>query len=159
MGHRIAAVSALLTFLLVVVLCPSSAQQVQAPASDSVEELQSQMNAILESAKTNHSKKNLDPKRFDDLVSNLRIPANSNWFSVEFGDEIGAKLASEYGRSWGSFQDALTRGFSGAADSKPKKTLVTAFGSSSPFGKTNMTSIQQSAKSSLALYEVVVETG
>ena len=159
MSQRIAAVIAVLTLLCGIVLHPSSAQEMPATVADSAEGLQSQIETILESAENHHSKKNHDSKTFEDLISDLRIPENSNWFASKFGNDLGAKLATEYGRSWDSFQDALTRSFLGAAKSKPKQTLATVFGSSSPFAQANMTSIQQSAESSLTLYEITLLTG
>ncbi len=159
MSHRIAAIIAVLTLLCGIVLHSSSAQEVPATVADSAEGLQSQIETILESAKNHHSKRKHDSKTFEDLISDLRIPEKSNWFASKFGDDLGAKLATEYSRSWDSFQDTLTRSFLGAVESKPKQTLVTLFGSSSPFARANMTSIQQGAASSLTLYEITLLTG
>ena len=159
MSHRIAAIIAVLTLLCGIVLHSSSPQGVPATVADSAEGLQSQIETILESAKNHHSKRKHDSKTFEDLISDLRIPEKSNWFASKFGDDLGAKLATEYSRSWDSFQDTLTRSFLGAVQSKPKQTLVTLFGSSSPFAQANMTSIQQGAASSLTLYEITLLTG
>ncbi|HKV05528.1 MAG TPA: energy transducer TonB [Candidatus Acidoferrales bacterium] len=159
MSHRIAAIIAVLTLLCGIVLHPSSAQEVPVTVADSAEGLQSQIETVLEAAKNHHSKGEHDSKTFEDLISDLRIPEKSNWFASKFGDDLGAKLVLEYGRSWDSFQDTLTRSFLGAVASKPKQTLVTLFGSSSPFAQANMTSIQQGAESSLTLYEITLLTG
>ena len=159
MSHRIGAIIAVLTLVCGIVLHLSSAQEVPATVADSAESLQSQTETILESARNHHSKKKHDSKTFEDLISDLRIPEKSNWFASKFGDELGAKLATEYSRSWDSFQDTLTRSFLGAVESKPKQTLVTLFGSSSSFAQANMTSIQQGAESSLTLYEITLLTG
>jgi TonB family protein len=158
MSHRIAAVTAVLTLLCGIVLRSSSAQEVPATVANSAEGLQSQIGTILESAKNHHSKKKQDSKTFDDLINDLRIPENSNWLASKFGGDLGTKLATEYSRSWDSFQDALTRSFLDAVESKPKQTLVTVFGSSR-FDQANMTSIQQGAESSLTLYEITLLTG
>ena len=158
MSHRIAAIIAVLTLLCGIVLHSSSAQAAPTTVADSTEGLQAQIDTILESAK-NHSKKKHDSKTFEDLLSDLRIPEKSNWFVSKFGEDLGKKLATEYSRSWDSFQDTLTRSFLGAVESKPKQTLVTVFGSSSPFAQANMTSIQQGAVSSFALYEITLLTG
>ena len=114
MSHRIAAIIAVLTLLCGILLHSSSAQELPATVADSAEGLQSQIEAILESAKNHHSKKNHLSKTFEDLISDLRIPENSNWFASKFGDDLGAKLATEYSRSWDSFQYTLTRSFLGA---------------------------------------------
>jgi len=158
MSYRIAAIIAVLTLLCGIVLHSASAQEVPATVADSAEGLQTQIGTILASAKNHHSKKKQDSKTFDDFISDLRIPENSNWFASEFGGDLGAKLATEYSRSWDSFQDALTRSFLDAVESKPKQTLVTVFGSSR-FDQANMTSIQQGAESSLTLYEITLLTG
>lgn len=159
MSHRIAAIIAVLTFLCGIVLHSSGAQEVPATVGDSAEGLQSRIETLLESAKDHHSKRNHDSKTFKDVVSDLRIPENSNWFASKFGDDLGPKLATEYIRSWDSFEDTVTRSFLDAVKSKPKQILVTVFGSSSPFTQANMTSIQQSAQSSLTLYEITLLTG
>src|SRR5215472_14536398 len=159
MSHRIGAIIAVLTLVCGIVLHLSSAQEVPATVADSAESLQSQTETILESARNHHSKKKHDSRTFEDLISDLRIPEKSNWFASKFGYELGAKLATEYSRSWDSFQDTLTRSFLGAVESKPKQTLVTLFGSSSPFAQANMSSIQQAAESSLTLYEITLLTG
>jgi TonB family protein len=160
MSHRIAAIIADLTLLCGIVLHSASAQEVPATVADSAEGLQSQIGTILESAKNHHSKRKHDSKTFGDLISDLRIPEKSNWFASKFGDDLGAKLATEYSRSWDSFRDTLTRSFLGAVESKPKQILVTLFGSSSSrFDQANMTSMQQGAKSSLTLYEITLLTG
>ena len=158
MNHRFAAIIAVLTLLCGIVLHSSSAQEVPTTVVDSAEGLQAQIETILELAK-NHSKKKQDSKTFEDLISDLRIPEKSNWFVSKFGEDLGTKLATEYSRSWDSFQDTLTRSFLGAVESKTKQTLVTLLGSSSPFAQANMTSIQQGAASSLALYEITLLTG
>ena len=158
MSHRIAAIIAVLTLLSGIVLHSSNAQEVPATVADSADGLQSQIETILESAKNHHSQRKHDSKTFEDLISDLRIPEKSNWFASKFGDDLGAKLATEYSRSWDSFQDTLTRSFLGAIESKPKQTLVTLFGSSSPFAQANMTSIQQCAGSSLTLYQITLLT-
>lgn len=159
MSHRIAAIVAVLTLLCGIVPRSASAQEVPATVADSAEGLQSQIETVLASAKNHHSKKKQDSKTFDDLISDLRIPENSNWFASKFGRDLGAKLATVYSRSWDSFQDALTRSFRDAAESKPKQTLVIVFGSSSRFDQANMTSIRQGAESSLTLYEITLLTG
>lgn len=159
MGHRIAANLAILALLCVIVLHSSSAQEAPAMVADSAEGLQAQIETILQSAKNLHSKKKQDSKSFEALISDLRIPENSNWFASRFGGDLGAKLAIEYSRSWGTFQDTLIRSLLGAVESKPKQTFVTLFGSSSPFAQANMTSIQQGAESSLTLYEIMLLTG
>jgi protein TonB len=158
MSYRIAAIIAVLTLLCGIVLHSASAQEVPATVADSAEGLQSQIETILASAKNHHSKKKQDSKTFDDLINDLRIPENSNWLASKFGGDLGAKLATEYSRSWDGFQDALTRSFLDAVESKPKQTLVTVFGSSR-FDQANMTSIQQGAESSLTLYEITLLTG
>lgn len=158
MGRRIPAIVAVLTFLCAIVLHSSNAQEVPGTVADSAEGLQSQMETILESANNHHSKKSHDSKTFEDLVSDLRIPENSNWFAAKFGDDLGAKLVIEYSRSWYSFEDVVKRSFLGAVKSKPKQVLVTAFGST-PFALANMSSIQRSAQGALTLYEVTLLTG
>ena len=159
MNHRIAAITAVVTLLCGIVVRSSSAQEVPATVADSAEGLQSQIETLLESAKNHHSKRKQDSKIFENLISDLRIPENWNWFASKSSGDLGTKLAAEYSRSWDSFQDTLTRSFLGAVESKPKQTLVTLFGSSSPFAHANMTSIQQGAESSLTLYEITLLTG
>jgi len=159
MSHRIAAIIAVFTLLCGIVRHSSSAQEVPATVGESAEALQSRIETLLESAKNHHSKRKHDSKTFEDVVNDLRIPENSNWFASKFGDDLGAKLAIEYSRSWDSFEDTVTRSFLDAVKSKPKQIVVTVFGSSSPFAQANMTSIQQSAQSSLTLYEVTLLTG
>lgn len=159
MSHRITTAIAVLTLLCGAVLNLASAQAVPATVPDSAEGLQSQIETILESGKSHHSKKDHDSKTFEELISDLRIPENSSWFVSKFGDDLGTKLATEYSRSWDGFQDTLTRSFLDAVESKPKQTSVTVFGSSFPFAHANMTSIQQSAKSNLTLYEITLLTG
>lgn len=157
MSYRITGVTAVLTVLLGIALHPSGAQEARATASDSAEGLEAQIDTILQAAKS-HSKKNADSKAFDDLISDLRIPENSNWFASTFGDDLGAKLAAKYKQSWDGFQDALTRSLRGDAEAKPKQTLVTSFGSTPGFAMANMTSLEASAKTPVALYEVLVLT-
>jgi TonB family protein len=159
MNRRIAPIIAVLTLLCGIALRSSSAQEVPATVADSAEGLQSQIETILESAKDHHSKGKHDSETFDDRISDLRIPEKSNWFTSQFGDELGAQLAAEYSRSWESFQDTLTRGFLSAVESKPQQTLVTLFGSSSSLAQATLTSIQRGATSSLTLYEITLLTG
>lgn len=95
MSHRIVGIIAVLTLLCGIVLHSPSAQEVPATVADSAEGLQSQIETILESAKNHHSKKKHHSKTFEDLISDLRIPETSNWFASKFGDDLGAKLATE----------------------------------------------------------------
>lgn len=157
MSYRIATVTAVLTLLCGIALHASSAQEVRAKVADSAEGLQSQIDTILESAK-NHSRKSHDSKTFDDLISDLRIPGNSNWFASKFGDDLGEKLAAKYKESWDSFQDVLSHSLRDDTEAKPKEITATAFGSSPGFAMANMTSLQASAKAPVALYEVLVLT-
>jgi TonB family protein len=128
------------------------AQETQPSVADSADGLKSQIGAILQSAKDPNS------KRFDDMISNLQIPDNSGWFTPTFGDDLGPTLAAKYKGSWGDFQDVLTRSFRDSADAKAKDISVVVFGASSPFAHANMSSVQQSARNPLTLYEATVRT-
>lgn len=145
---------AVLLFWMVFAPLPNvfgSAQETQLSVANSADGLKSQIGAILESAKDGKL------KRFEDLVSDLKIPDKSDWFTSTFGDDLGPKLAPKYKESWDSFQDVLTRSLRTAAAAKPKDVSVTVFGAS-PFGRANMTALQRSAKIPLTLYEVLIPT-
>jgi TonB family protein len=108
--------------------------------------LQSQLEAILKAATER------DSKRFDDLISDLQLPDNANWFVSVFGDEAGPKLAAAYKASWDNYRDGLTKSF---RDSRSKKhdVSVTEFSSSSmPPNGAIIRAVLQNAKSPLVVY-------
>ena len=69
---RIATFWALYQVLLTVPFAPL-AKQTAGAIPESVTKLQSQLEAILKTAKEG------DPKQFDDLISGLQVPENPNW--------------------------------------------------------------------------------
>jgi len=88
--------------------------------------LQLQLQSILDAAT-----KQGDPKRFDNLIDNLRVPENPNWFNDTFGNEIGAHLNATYTSSWNDYKDNVKRMFRENASLKDTKVFVEEFSQSS----------------------------
>ncbi|HKN61131.1 MAG TPA: energy transducer TonB, partial [Candidatus Acidoferrales bacterium] len=90
--------------------------------------------------------------RFDDLISDLQVPDNANWFASEFGDDVGPTLAAAYKASWENYQDRLTNIFRNNAGAKPQVSVTEFSSSSMPPNDTLIRAILQNAKSSLLIY-------
>jgi TonB family protein len=75
----------------------------QAPVSipESAAGLQLQLEEILRASEAGK------PADFDNLVSELRIPESSAWFTANFGAEYGPKLAEVYKNSWPSYKGEI----------------------------------------------------
>ena len=70
--------------------------------------LKSQLEAILRIAKDKKS------KQLDNLVNELQIPGDADWFSATFGEELGSSLAATYNDSWKDSGEAVARMFRAA---------------------------------------------
>jgi hypothetical protein len=90
-----------------------SAGQTPGAISESAARLQSQLEAILKTAKEG------DSKQFEELISDLQIPESANWFAATFGEEVGQNLAATYKSSWKDYKDNIRNMF---RDSGTKKT-------------------------------------
>jgi TonB family protein len=122
----------------------------QVPAAATVPQsaagLQSQLEAILKAATKR------DSKRFDDLISDLKVPDNANWFTSVFGDEAGLKLATAYKASWDNYQDGLTNSFRDSRFKKGNVSVAEFSSSSMPPNVAIIRAVLQSAKSPLVVY-------
>jgi TonB family protein len=130
---RIAAFWALYQILLTVPFAPLaatttedvSAEQTAGAIPESVTGLQSQLEAILKTAKEG------DPKQFDDLISDLQVPESANWFAATFGEEIGQNLAATYKSSWKDYKDNIRNMFRDSGTKKHTQAFVKEFSTSS----------------------------
>ncbi|HUJ29843.1 MAG TPA: energy transducer TonB [Candidatus Acidoferrum sp.] len=124
-----------------------SETQASVAISESTAGLQAQLAAILEAAKDRKS------NRFDDLISDLQVPDDANWFAAEFGDESGSKLAATYKSSWESYQDSLTNAFRNSGNAKHASVVVKEFSSASPPAENDLIrAVLLDAKNPLVLY-------
>ncbi len=102
-----------------------SAEQTAGTIPESVTGLQSQLEAILKTAKEG------DPKQFDDLISDLQVPERPNWFAATFGEEIGQNLAATYKSSWNDYKDDIRNMFRDSGTKKHTHVFVKEFSASS----------------------------
>ena len=124
-----------------------SAEQASAPIPESPAGLQTELEAILRSAKD----KNL--KQLDDLVNNLQMPDSASWFSATFGEELGKTLAATYQSSWKDYEDSITRMFQDESSGKHFQVFVKEYSPSTPVPSDSfIQAILQNSKNPLKLY-------
>jgi TonB family protein len=110
--------------------------------------LQMELQSILDAAT-----KQGDSKRFDDLIDDLRVPENPNWFNDTFGSEIGAHLNATYASSWSDYRDYVKKMFRENATQKGANVFVEEFSESSlPSADAFIKSILGSTKAPLVFY-------
>jgi TonB family protein len=143
---RIATFLALYQVLLTVPFAPL-AKQTAGAIPESVTRLQSQLEAILQTAKEG------DPEQFDDLISGLQVPENPNWFAATFGEEIGQNLAATYKSSWKDYKDNIRNMFRDIGTKKHIHVFVKEFSASSlAHNDAFIQSILRNAEGPLVLY-------
>jgi TonB family protein len=124
-----------------------SAEQTSSAIPESVTGLQSQLEAILQTAKEG------DPEQFDDLISDLQVPENPNWFAATFGEEIGQNLVATYNSSWKDYKDDIRNMFRDIGTKKHIHVFVKGFSTSSlAHNDAFIQSILRNAKAPLVLY-------
>ena len=124
-----------------------SAGQASAAIPESPAGLQTELEAILRSAKDKNS------KQLDALVNNLQIPDSASWFSATFGEELGKPLAATYQSSWKDYEDSITRMFHDESSGKHFQVFVKEYSSSTPVPSDSfIQAILQNSKNPLKLY-------
>lgn len=125
------------------------ARQAPATNADSVEGLQSQIEAILNAAKKR------DSKQYEDLIDSLKVPEGGNWFSATFGEEAGARVAANYGNSWTAYRDQISRIFQDTEKVRPKRIFIKQFSAASlPAQDGFLQAVMKNVKDSSAFYTV-----
>jgi Gram-negative bacterial TonB protein C-terminal len=113
--------------------------------------LKSQLEAILRIAKDKKS------KQLDNLVNELQIPGDADWFSATFGEELGSSLAATYNDSWKDSGEAVARMFRDEVLAKKFQVIVKEYSASSPVPSDSfIQAILQNSKIALKLYTATV---
>jgi TonB family protein len=125
----------------------SSSAQTGRAIPESAAGLQLQLETILRTAKSG------DSKQFEDLVNELQVPENANWFATTFGEETGARPAATYRMSWEVYKDQIAKMFHDSGTIKHSHVFVKEFSSSSAAPTdTFVHAILQNAKGPVVLY-------
>jgi TonB family protein len=125
----------------------------QTPAAipESSAGLKSQLEAILRIAKDKKS------RQLDNLVNELQIPNDADWFSATFGEELGSSLAATYNDSWKDYGELVVRMFRDEASAKQFQVFVKEYSASSPVPSDPfIQAILQNSKIALKLYAASV---
>lgn len=146
----------LLPLFTVLLLAPVGVlAQGKAAYPDTADGLKKMMEDAIAAAKANEMDK------LGGLVKSLKLPNHEAWFKGTFGDDVGAKLAKEYGERLDKFEEEVTGLFTDTV--KKNRVNVTAYRIDKP-DSDRATGLQKDALTAMkrptALYTVkLIEPG
>lgn len=115
--------------------------------------LQAQLEGIL-GAVRNHD------ARYEDLISDLRIPEGTDWFAATFGEEVGSTVAANYERSWAAYKEQIVWIFQNTSKARLTEVDVKPYSATSPPTQDSfLQAVLKDAKTAAIFYTAVAVKG